>query len=102
MVVIVGAGITGLAAAYELTIRGVPFQILEAADRPGGIIFTDRVDGFTIEAGPDSVLAQKPAALQLCEELGLTPRLLTTRRPRTAYVLEHGRLHPLPARSILG
>ena len=101
-VIIVGAGITGLAAAYELTVRGVPFTTLEASDRAGGLILTEKVDGFTIEAGPDSMLAQKPAGLELCEELGLGSRLITTNPPRRAFVLLNGRLHPLPRRSVLG
>ena len=101
-VIIVGAGITGLAAAYELTIRGVPFTTLEASNRAGGLILTEKVDGFTIEAGPDSMLAQKPAGLELCEELGLGSRLITTNPPRRAFVLLNGRLHPLPRRSVLG
>jgi oxygen-dependent protoporphyrinogen oxidase len=99
---VVGGGITGLAAAYELTQRGASALVLEAADRPGGLILTEHVDGFTIEAGPDSMLAQKPAAIQLCEELGLGPRLITTRQPRTAFVLKHGILHALPSPSVLG
>ncbi len=102
MIVIVGAGITGLAAAYELASRDVPFLVVEAAARPGGLILTEHVEGFTIEAGPDSVLAQKPAAVALCEELGLGARLMSARRPRTAFVLKEGRLHPLPSPSILG
>jgi protoporphyrinogen/coproporphyrinogen III oxidase len=102
LITIIGAGITGLAAAYELSARGVPFQVLEASARAGGLIHTDRVDGFTIEAGPDSVLAQKPAAIELCEALGLGPRLISTTPPRTAYVLKNGRLHALPSPSILG
>jgi oxygen-dependent protoporphyrinogen oxidase len=101
-VIIVGAGITGLAAAYELTVRGVPFTTLEASDRAGGLILTEKVDGFTIEAGPDSMLAQKPAGIELCEELGLGSRLITTNPPRRAFVLLNGRLHPLPRRSVLG
>lgn len=102
MIAIVGAGITGLAAAYELASRGVRFRVFEASTRAGGLIFTERIDGFTIEAGPDSVLAQKPAALALCDELGLTPRLISTSPPRTAYVLKRGRLHALPSPSVLG
>ena len=101
-VIIVGAGITGLAAAYELTRRGVPFTLLEASPRPGGLIYTDKVDGFTIEGGPDSMLAQKPAGLELCEELGLGARLISPNPPRRAYVLANNRLHPLPRRSVLG
>ena len=61
MIIIVGGGITGLAAAFELSLRGVPFQLLEASPRAGGLIHTEHADGFTIEAGPDSLLAQKPA-----------------------------------------
>ena len=102
MIIIIGGGITGLAAAYELSARGVPFQLLEASPRAGGLIRTEHVDGFTIEAGPDSILAQKPAALELCEALGLGPRLISTTPPRTAFVLKQGRLHPLPSPSMLG
>jgi oxygen-dependent protoporphyrinogen oxidase len=101
-ILIVGGGITGLAAAYELAARGVEFLLLEASDRLGGLIRTEKADGFTIEAGPDSVLAQKPAALQLCDELGLGPRLITSKVPRDAFVLSRGKLHPLPSPSILG
>ncbi|CAN5649149.1 protoporphyrinogen oxidase [soil metagenome] len=101
-VVIIGGGITGLSAAFELASRQVPFTLCEASNRAGGLILTDRVDGFTIEAGPDSVLAQKPAALELCEALGLTPKVIATRQPRTAYVLRAGRLHALPFPSVLG
>ncbi len=102
MIVIVGAGITGLSAAFELASRGVPFCVVEAASRPGGLILTEHADGFTIEAGPDSVLAQKPAALALCEELGIGARLIATKRPRTAFILKRGRLHALPSPSVLG
>jgi len=102
VIAIIGGGITGLAAAYELTVRRVPFQLFEASSRLGGIIRTEHVDGFTIEAGPDSILAQKPAALALCEALDLRNRLITTNMPRTAFVLKDGRLHPLPSPSVLG
>ena len=50
-VIVIGGGITGLAAAYELTRRGCQPLVLEAAPRAGGLILTERADGFTIEAG---------------------------------------------------
>jgi oxygen-dependent protoporphyrinogen oxidase len=102
VIAVVGAGITGLAAAFELHQRGVPFVLLEASNRLGGLIRTEHADGFTIEAGPDSILAQKSAALELVDALGLTPRLISTSPPRTAFVLKHGRLHQLPSPSVLG
>jgi protoporphyrinogen/coproporphyrinogen III oxidase len=102
MIAIVGGGITGLAAAYELALRRVPFVLLESSARLGGLIHTEHVGGFTIEAGPDSVLAQKPAALDLFDRLGLTSDVISTRAPRTAFVLKRGRLHPLPSPSVLG
>ena len=101
-VAIVGAGIAGLAVAWELFRRQVPFVVLEQARRPGGVILTEHVDGFTIDAGPDSLLVQKPAAIALCRELGLGERLIPTLEPRTAYILRGGRLHPLPEASVLG
>ena len=98
---VVGGGAAGLAAAYELHQRGASFVLLDAASRLGGVIRTEQVDGFTLDAGPDSLLVQKPAAVQLCEELGLGERLMPTLEPRTAYVLRD-RLLPIPAASVLG
>ncbi|MBI2834464.1 MAG: protoporphyrinogen oxidase [Acidobacteria bacterium] len=101
-VAIVGGGIAGLAAAFELQQRGIGFLLLEKRNRPGGVILTDRLDGFIVDAGPDALLVQKPAAIDLCRELGLGDRLVATKPPRTAYILRRGRLHPLPESSVLG
>jgi protoporphyrinogen/coproporphyrinogen III oxidase len=102
VVIIVGGGISGLSAALELATRRVPFILLEASDRIGGLVRTERVNGFTIDSGADSMLAAKPAAVQLCEVLGLGRRLMTSTPPRTAYVHARGRLYPLPSPSIFG
>lgn len=101
-VIVVGAGITGLAAAYEVARRGLRPIVLEASSRAGGLIFTDRVDGFTIEAGPDSILTTKPAALDLVRELGLDAEIQSVRPPGGAFVLRGRTLHPLPRPSVLG
>jgi oxygen-dependent protoporphyrinogen oxidase len=102
VIAVIGGGIAGLTVAYELARHGQPFVLLEASSRVGGLILTDRADGFTIDAGPDSILAQKPAAFQLCDELGLAPRLLRSRLPRSAFVLKGDRLFTLPSPSVLG
>ena len=102
MILIIGGGITGLAAAYELARRGIPFRLHESSASVGGLIRTGHHAGFTIDSGPDSILAQKPAALQLCEEVGLGARVQRSTPPRTSFVLKDGRLHPLPFRSVLG
>ena len=101
-VVIVGAGIAGLSAAYELRKRGLSFVILERGPRTGGVIFSEKVGPYTIDGGPDSLLTQKPEAIRLCEELGLGDRLVPTNPPRLAFIQRGGRLHPLPASSVLG
>jgi oxygen-dependent protoporphyrinogen oxidase len=101
-VIIIGAGITGLAAAHELQRRGCRPLVLEAAPRAGGLIQTERAGGFTIEAGPESVLASKPAALDLARELGLDASIQTVRPPGGAFVLRGLALYPLPKPSVLG
>src|SRR6476646_4146722 len=101
-VAIVGGGISGLAAAYELSRRHVPFVVLERAPRAGGVIFSEDVDGFTIDGGPDSLLIHKLEAIALCREIGLGDRLVSTKLPRIAYIQRGGRLHALPAASVLG
>jgi len=50
-VVVVGAGLAGLAAARQLSIHGVDVSIVEAADTVGGRVRTDSVDGFTLDRG---------------------------------------------------
>jgi protoporphyrinogen/coproporphyrinogen III oxidase len=101
-VVVVGAGIAGLTAGYELHKLGVRVSILDGASRPGGVIISEEVDGFLVDGGPDALLVQKPEAIALCGELGLGDRLVPTRPPRVAYVQRRGRLHPLPAMSVAG
>src|SRR5688572_4901889 len=101
-IAIVGAGVSGLTAAYELGKRKRSVVVLERDHRPGGIIVTERVGEFLVDAGPDALLVQKPAAVALCNELGLGDRLIPTKLPRTAYVLRDGELHSLPAASVLG
>jgi oxygen-dependent protoporphyrinogen oxidase len=101
--VVVGGGIAGLAAAHravELSReigRRVEVTLLEASDRLGGTIQTERRDGFLVECGPDSFLSEKPWALALCRRLGIEGRLVQTdERFRRTYVVFGGRLHPLP------
>ena len=101
-VVVVGGGISGLTAAYRLAQKGISFRLLEASSRLGGVIRTERVDGFLLEGGPDSLLAQKPDGIALCKELGLGPRLVPTNPDqRSVFVLHRGRLHPLPEGMVL-
>jgi oxygen-dependent protoporphyrinogen oxidase len=96
-IVVAGGGISGLAAALALHEAGRDVLLLEAASRYGGVIRTDTVDGFVIEAGPDSILAQKADGLALCRAVGLEDRLIpTSPETRTIFVLKGGRLHPLP------
>ncbi len=76
-------------------------MVLEASSRAGGLICTDRVDGFTIEAGADSMLAHKRAAVDLCAELGLRDELQPL-FSRGAFVLRGSHLHALPRDSFLG
>jgi oxygen-dependent protoporphyrinogen oxidase len=101
-VVIIGGGIAGLSAAYELQRHNVPFVVLEAGGRAGGVILSEEIDGYTIDAGPDSLLVQKPDGIKLCDELGLGAELVPTKPPRLAYIQRGGRLHALPAASVLG
>ncbi len=102
-VAVVGGGVAGLAAAHRLVElareRGTPVDVLllEARDRLGGTIASERVGGFTIEAGPDSILTEKPWAVDLCRRIGFADRLVGTRAgERRTFVVHAGRLEPLP------
>lgn len=96
-VAVVGGGISGLTAAYELVQRNVECTLIEASERLGGVIRTDRIDECLVEAGPDSFIAQKPWALELIRELGLGDQVIGSNdSKRRTYVVRKGKLIPLP------
>lgn len=106
-VVIVGGGISGLATALHLRDRagevadGLEVVVLEAADAAGGNIRTDRVDGFTIEQGPNGFLDNVPATLDLVRRIGLAGRLEPAdERAARRFLYRNGRLHLLPMGAI--
>ncbi len=101
LVAIVGGGVSGLAAAYELSQLGIPFVLYEREPHCGGVVRTEYVDGYTIDAGPDTLLTHKPAAIDLCRALGLAA-LLRPQLSRTTFVVRGGRLRPLPEASVMG
>ncbi len=95
--VIVGGGITGLSAGYELAKAGRPAILLEAQARLGGVIETETIEGCVIEAGPDSFLSAKRAGLELIHELGLGAEVIGSNdHSRVTYLVRGGRLEPLP------
>jgi len=101
-IAIIGGGISGLSAAYELELArrtGVPveYELFEAGSRFGGVISSEVVDGTVLEYGPDSFLTEKPAAEELCRELGLAGDLVGSNDgDRKTYILVRNRLVPLP------
>jgi oxygen-dependent protoporphyrinogen oxidase len=98
-VAIIGGGISGLSAAYELSssLPSAEITLFERADRLGGALWTERRDGWVTERGADSWLAAKPWATDLARELGLGDRLVTTDQAmRGTFVRRGGRLRPLP------
>jgi len=99
---VVGGGITGLAAAWE-AVRGdgsrppAEVVVVEADARLGGKLRTETSDGLLVEHGPDSFVAYRPAALTLIDELGLSDQVISISGVRTVYLHARGRLRPLPA-----
>lgn len=101
-IAIVGAGISGLSAT--LTIEKarsqgaeVDYVLFESAPRLGGSMYSERVDGCLVEAGPDSFLTEKPWAARLCQELGIADRLIGSNdHLRKTYIVVHNRLIAMP------
>ncbi|HSH60104.1 MAG TPA: protoporphyrinogen oxidase [Acidimicrobiales bacterium] len=100
-VAVVGGGITGLAAAWELLRSGAEVMVLESSDHLGGKIVTDDIGGHRVDLGPDAFVARTPEATELCRELGLEDDLVTAATDH-ASVWVGGRLRPLPRDILLG
>ncbi len=104
----IGGGLSGLAAAHrihersQILRRPIELVVLEAKNRVGGVIGTTRLDGFTVEEGPDSFITNKPWGTELCRRLGLGDQVIETDAShRRSFVVRNGRLAPVPEGFVL-
>lgn len=101
-IAVIGGGIAGLAAAYELekarsTGSRVEYTLFESRKRLGGSLSSETINGIVLERGPDSFLSEKPAGAELCRELGLGDQLTPSNDAnRKTYIVVKNRLVPLP------
>jgi oxygen-dependent protoporphyrinogen oxidase len=95
-VLVIGGGITGLSAAYELARSGMTATLIEGSDRLGGKVHTERVDGLLIDLGPDSFVSYRPAVTELARELGIGDALVRPLEPREVFIRAGGRFTPMP------
>ena len=102
-VAVIGAGLTGLTAAFYLKKAGVNFTVFEKADRAGGVIQTHHENGFTYESGPNSGMLSKPEVPELLEELEddctLEPADETA---KARWIWKNGKWHALPSGLVSG
>ncbi len=97
--VIIGAGISGLSLAHFLGLEKNPggWEVWEATDRVGGTIGTDRIDGYSIDWGPNGFLDREPLTLRLVSEVGLNDALEpANKQSEKRFIVKQGRLHPVP------
>ncbi|WP_225631746.1 protoporphyrinogen oxidase [Streptomyces solaniscabiei] len=100
-VVVIGAGIAGLAAAHRLLERGARVTVLEASDRVGGKLLPGEIAGVRVDLGAESMLARRPEAVGLARAAGLADRL---QPPATASasLWTRGALRPMPKGHVMG
>lgn len=101
-VVIIGGGITGLAAAYVLqkakeSGEQVDYLLIEKDNRLGGKIITEKIDGYTVEGGPDCFLSEKPWVGEMARKIGIEDRMMSSNEAsKRTFVYADGRLNKLP------
>ncbi|MET8452206.1 protoporphyrinogen oxidase [Streptomyces sp. NPDC005209] len=100
-VVVIGAGIAGLAAAHRLLERGARVTVLEAGRRLGGKLRAGQIEGVRIDLGAESMLARRPEAVDLARAVGLADRLRTP-ATATASIWTRGALRPMPKGHVMG
>jgi protoporphyrinogen/coproporphyrinogen III oxidase len=103
-IAVIGAGISGLAAAHRLTelVPDAGLTVFEASNRPGGVLDTAHRDGYLIERSADSFITKYPWAFDLCQRIGLADELIPTDETRRrALVVHNGQLHRVPSGFVL-
>jgi oxygen-dependent protoporphyrinogen oxidase len=99
-VAVVGGGIAGLTAAFDLSRAGVDVTLLEGSDRLGGKLRREDVGGVTLDVGAEAMLQRRPEAVDLCRQVGAGDVLVDAATTQ-ASVWSRGTLHRLP-RTVLG
>ncbi|PKM42465.1 MAG: protoporphyrinogen oxidase [Firmicutes bacterium HGW-Firmicutes-8] len=101
-VVIIGGGITGLAAAYVLqkakeSGEQIDYLLIEKDNRLGGKILTEKIEGYTVEGGPDCFLSEKPWVGEMARKIGIEDRIMgSNEASKRTFVYADGRLNKLP------
>lgn len=96
LIAVIGGGLTGLALSRELDLRGLDHVVLEAAERPGGIVRSGEVAGRVLEWGPQRTRLT-PGLRSLADELRIGGELITAEPGLPLFVFARGRLRRLPA-----
>lgn len=92
-VIIAGAGIAGLSIAYELQQKGIPYEIMEAGSHAGGLIKSLHIDGYELDAGPNS-LAASPEIMAYIDQLGLQDQVLEASAvSKNRFLVRNNQLH---------
>ncbi|PEN14033.1 protoporphyrinogen oxidase [Longibacter salinarum] len=95
---IIGAGISGLTAAYHLKQAGIPVTVLEATSATGGMIRSESIDGYLVEHGPNSLRDTNDLLPEIIRDLNLTEEIVeASASARKRYVVKHGKPEPLPS-----
>jgi oxygen-dependent protoporphyrinogen oxidase len=100
--VVIGGGISGLVAAFDLHRAGWAVTVHEAGDRWGGRIFSSPVGDRLVDGGPDAFLARVEDGLRLCRDLGIDDELTSPSATVPAYVFTDGTMHELPDGTMFG
>ncbi|MEW6679373.1 MAG: NAD(P)/FAD-dependent oxidoreductase [Pseudomonadota bacterium] len=92
-VIIVGAGIAGLTAAYSLKRQGIPAIIIEAADRVGGRMTSDTIDSHVVDRGAQFLSTEYRVIMDMLSDLGLTQHICET--SQCSAIVRGGTPHPM-------
>lgn len=102
-VVVIGAGISGLAAAWRLLGRwpDAAITVLEGQPEVGGKLRGGQIAGVQVDLGAESLLARRPEALALMREVGLAEHIVHPNKV-SASIYSRGEMHQMPPRTLMG
>ena len=96
--IVIGAGVSGLSAAWELKKKGFEVTVLERRDAPGGVIRTFESGGFRAESGTNSVMVTGPRLLEFFEEIGLGAEVERSKpAAKKRFFVRGGKPRPVPS-----